>query len=328
MWIDENLLLHQNNMATTIYTYLHNDDLSGSRIVSMDDCMCKLYNIKRDDSSFLKDFNAELNKPALYILIHETTKQAYIGETDDFIKRINQHITKKGFWEEVLVFVGSNEDTLSKTEVQYLEFLAYNKAKETLSYDISENTQAPKNPHMNVMQKGKTDKFFKYVQFLSKFIGCEIFEKRPNVILRTVLETNNPKVVPAPIHYTTDDLKGRIIMSLNGAGEYSKREMVLAIVKEYMKQYPETTLSELKATFRRDYLGRYALYEFIQEDIESARKWKELGEDHLHYFIQDKDILTSGDGINFVVCVEWEKSNIINVLGIAKALGWTFEILK
>lgn len=31
-------------MATTIYTYLHNDDLCGSRIVSMDDCMCKLYN--------------------------------------------------------------------------------------------------------------------------------------------------------------------------------------------------------------------------------------------------------------------------------------------
>ena len=210
-------------MATTIYTYLHNDDLSGSRIVSMDDCMCKLYNIKRDDSSFLKDFNAELNKPALYILINETTKQAYIGETDDFIKRINQHITKKGFWDEVLVFVGSNEDTLSKTEVQYLEFLAYNKAKETLSYDISENTQAPKNPHMNVMQKGKTDKFFKYVQFLSKFIGCEIFEKRPSVILRTVLEANTPKVVPEPIHYTADDLKGRITMSLNGVGDYSKR---------------------------------------------------------------------------------------------------------
>ena len=315
-------------MATTIYTYLHNDDLSGSRIVSMDDCMCKLYNIKRDDSSLLKDFNAELNKPALYILINETTKQAYIGETDDFIKRINQHITKKGFWDEVLVFVGSNEDTLSKTEVQYLEFLAYNKAKETLSYDISENTQAPKNPHMNVMQKGKTDKFFKYVQFLSKFIGCEIFEKRPSVILRTVLEANTPKVVPEPIHYTADDLKGRITMSLNGVGEYSKREMVLAIVKEYMKQFPETTLSELKATFRREYLGRYALYEFIQEDIETARNWKELKEDHVHYFIQDKDILTSGDGIDFVVCVEWEKSNIINVLGIAKALGWTFKILK
>ena len=315
-------------MATTIYTYLHNDDLSGSRIVSMDDCMCKLYNIKRDDSSFLKDFNAELNKPALYILINETTKQAYIGETDDFIKRISQHITKKDFWEEVLVFVGSNEDTLSKTEVQYLEFLAYNKAKETLSYDISENTQVPKNPHMNVMQKGKTDKFFKYVQFLSKFIGCGIFEKRPSVVLKTVLEANTSKVIPVPIQYTAEDLRGLVKMSLNGVGKYSKREMVLAIVKEYMKRYPETTLGELKATFRREYLGRYALYEFIQEDIETAKRWSEFGENHAHYFLNDKDILTSGDGFSFAVCVEWERNNIINVLGIAKALGWTFEIVR
>ncbi len=315
-------------MATTIYTYLHNDDLNGSRIVSMDDCMCKLYDIKRDDSTFLRDFNAELNKPALYILINETSKKAYIGETDDFIKRISQHITKKDFWEEVLVFVGSNEDTLSKTEVQYLEFLAYNKAKETLSYDISENTQAPKNPHMNVMQKGKTDKFFKYVQFLSKFIGCGIFEKRPNVVLKTVLEANTSKVIPAPIQYTAEDLRGLVKMSLNGVGKYSKREMVLAIVKEYMKRYPETTLGELKATFRREYLGRYALYEFIQEDIETAKRWSEFGENHAHYFLNDKDILTSGDGFSFAICVEWERNNIINVLGIAKALGWTFEIVR
>ena len=52
-------------MATTIYTYLHNDDLNGSRIVSMDECMCKLYNIKRDDNDFLKDFNEDLQNPAL-----------------------------------------------------------------------------------------------------------------------------------------------------------------------------------------------------------------------------------------------------------------------
>lgn len=93
-------------MATTIYTYLHNDDLSGSRIVSMDDCMCKLYNIKRDDSDFLKDFNEELQKPALYILVNQGNLKAYVGETDDFTKRISQHLAKKDFWDEVLVFLG------------------------------------------------------------------------------------------------------------------------------------------------------------------------------------------------------------------------------
>lgn len=323
-----NRFTNYKDMATTIYTYLHNDDLSSSRRVSMDDCMCTLYNIKREDSTFIRDFNDDLGKPALYILLNESEKRAYIGETDNFIKRINQHLSKKGFWNEVMVFMGSNEDTLTKTEVQYLEYLAYCRANETKSYDISENTQVPQPPHTNVIQRGKADKFFKYVQFLSKFIGCGIFEKRPSVVLKTVLEANTSKVIPAPIQYTAEDLRGLVKMSLNGVGKYSKREMVLAIVKEYMKRYPETTLGELKATFRREYLGRYALYEFIQEDIETAKRWSELGENHAHYFLNDKDILTSGDGFSFAVCVEWERNNIINVLGIAKALGWTFEIVR
>ena len=312
-------------MATTIYTYLHNDDLNGSRIVSMDDCMCKLYNIKRDDNEFLKDFNEDLQNPALYILTNKNSRKAYIGETDDFTKRIVQHLAKKDFWDEVMVFLAS-DGSLSKTEVQYLECLVYKKACEMNSYDLSENTQTPKSPHMSVMQKAKADKFFKYVQFLAKFVGSDIFEKRPNVVLRTTLEAVQPKVLPVEIEYTNEDLKGRIFMSLNGEGKYSKREIVLAIVKEFMKQSPGTTLSELKATFRRDYLGRFAQYEFIQEDVETAKNWKELGEDHNHYFLND--VLTSGDGVDFVVCVEWDRTNIIKVLGIAKALGWTFGIIK
>ena len=312
-------------MATTIYTYLHNDDLNGSRIVSMDDCMCKLYNIKRDDNEFLKDFNEDLQNPALYILTNKNSRKAYIGETDDFTKRIVQHLAKKDFWDEVMVFLAS-DGSLSKTEVQYLEFLAYKKACEMNSYNLSENTQTPKNPHMSVMQKAKADKFFKYVQFLAKFVGNDIFEKHPNVVLKTTHEAAQPKVFPVEIEYTNEDLKGRILMSLNGEGKYSKREMVLAIVKEFLKQSPDTTLSELKATFRRDYLGRFAQYEFIQEDVETAKNWKELGEDHNHYFLND--VLTSGDGVEFVVCVEWDRTNIIKVLGIAKALGLTFGIIK
>ena len=315
-------------MATTIYTYLHNDDLNGSRIVSMDDCMCKLYNIKREDSTFIKDFNDHLQKPALYILLNKENRRAYIGETDDFEKRIAQHISKKDFWDEVLVFLGSNEDTISKTEVQYLEFLSYHKAIEVGSYDISENTQSPKKPHMNVIQSGKTDKFFYYVQYLAKFIGCDIFEKRPNMVLKTTLEASNPKVLPVDIEFTSEDLKGNIKLSLNGKGKYSKRKMVLRIVQEFVKQYPDTTYNELRATFKRDFLGRFAQYEFLQDDIEMARKWKELGEDHSHYFLDDKDLIISGDGVQFAVCVEWDKNNIIKVLGIAKALGWQFDIVK
>jgi len=310
-------------MATTIYTYLHNDDLNGSRIVSMDDCMCKLYNIKRDDSTFLKDFVDDLQKPALYVLLNKERSKAYIGETDDFNKRIAQHAVKKDFWDEVMVFLGSNDDTLSKTEVQHLEYLAYNKAMDVKSYDLSENTQSPKQPHMNVMQKGKTEKFFKYVQFLAKFVGCDIFERRPSVTLTTTLEVAQPIVTPIAIKLTKDDLSGRIFLSLNGEGKYTKRELVLAIVREFVKENPSATFSELSATFKRDYLGQFSQYNFLEPDVEKAKNWEVLGEDHVHYFVND--VLTSSDGVQFVVCVEWERNNIVPVVGIAQALGWKVE---
>ena len=314
-------------MATTIYTYLHNDDLNGSRIVSMDDCMCKLYNIMRDDSDFMKDFERDLQFPALYILINKDKSKAYIGETDEFFKRIAHHILKKDFWTEVMVFLG-NEDTLSKTEVQYLEYLALEKAKQVKSYDLSENTQAGKIPHMNVIQKGKTDKFFKYVQFLAKFVGCDIFEKRANVILRTSLEAVQAKVLPGEVKVTPDDLKGRVFLSLNGEGKYTKREFVWHVVDEFLKSYPTTTFAELRATFKRDYLQRFSQFEFLQDDVKAARNWKELGFDHCSFFIKDEEILRSGDGMDFVVCVEWDRNNLIKVLGIVQALGWKFEILR
>lgn len=218
-------------MATTIYTYLHNDDLNGSRIVSMDDCMCKLYNIMRNDADFMKDFEKDLQSPALYILVNKEKSKAYIGETDDFIKRIAHHIIGKDFWTEVLVFLGTNEGTLSKTEVQYLEYLALEKAKASHSYDLSENTQGGKIPHMNVMQKGKTDKFFKYVQFLAKFVECRIFESCANV--------ESSKVLPNSVPLTNEDLKENAKSTLSGESKIGKSKTALQIKSNELKNFWE-----------------------------------------------------------------------------------------
>lgn len=313
-------------MAKTIYTYLHNDDLDGSRIVYMDNCFCKVFKIKRSDTDFLQKFKDELSKPALYILFNKELGKAYIGETDKFYKRIHHHIAGKEFWTEALVFMAT-DDSLSKTEVQYLEYLAFDKASKMNVFDLKENSQMPTVPHMSLMQQSKTDEFFIYVVLLAKFVGCDIFEP-VNHKVRIFLDSVKPKVLPAfPIKYSSEELKGNIYMSLNRQGRYTKRRMVLEIVKEFMRQFPETTFEELRATFKRDYLQRFAQFEFLQNDIESAKNWKELNEDHQHYFVSDEDIIVSGDGVRFVVCVEWDRNNIVNVLGIAQTLGWEYEIL-
>ena len=49
-------------MAKTIYTYLHNDDLNGSRVVYMDNCFCKLFKIQRADGDFLQLFKGRQSR--------------------------------------------------------------------------------------------------------------------------------------------------------------------------------------------------------------------------------------------------------------------------
>ena len=54
-------------MAKTIYTYLHNDDLNGSRVVYMDNCFCKLFKIQRADRDFLQIFKEDLQNSSMSI---------------------------------------------------------------------------------------------------------------------------------------------------------------------------------------------------------------------------------------------------------------------
>lgn len=307
-------------MAKTIYTYLHNDDLSSSRIVSMDNCFCKLYNIQRGDNEFLQAFKDDLQKPALYILLNKKEVKAYIGESDTFFSRLQSHMACKDFWLEALAFTAS-DDSLSKTEVQYLEHLAYDKASKMNTYDLRENTQVPKAPHMTLIQKSKTEEFFKYVQFLTKFVGCDIFEQKPSVVLRTTIGTSEePLVRPIEIPFVEGQLGGRIKLSFNGEGAYPKRFFVMPVVKEVMKTFPDATFAQLQATFPVSLLGvRWGGWGMLQDNLAYA----EQNSDRFN-----PEILTSSDGVRFRVCNQWDQHNILSILGIVKAMGWKWDVIK
>ena len=56
-------------------------------------------------------------------MLKEDEKKAYIGETDDFVKRINQHLSKKGFdarkpKEQYLGFELANDQPLHFKDVE------------------------------------------------------------------------------------------------------------------------------------------------------------------------------------------------------------------
>jgi hypothetical protein len=313
-------------MAKTIHTVLYDDVLDGSKIVTMDNCVCQLYDIKRDYDALIRDSKENLAKPALYVLLNRNTHKAYIGETDDFSQRIASHMLKKEFWDEALAFM-ANDNSLTTTEVRYLESLSYEVAKAAGVYDLSENTQVPKRPYVQSIQEYKIKDFFNYVKLLTKFVGCNVFEKITSHQQSASFSSSVRKIISVDLGITSQDLEGREVkLSLNGV-VYNKGKFGFAVVKEYLKFHPKATIAELKEIFHIGLLGSWGRWELLEDDLDYAKSLKESSGQFRH-LVKDEFVLTSGDNIRFVVSNQWDKVNILNLLQIAKNQGWSYEIIK
>ena len=163
-------------MGKTVTTYLVDGDPKGTRYAFISNKICQMFVVPRSNLDYL-DKQKKLHKPAFYILIGEdemAKPQAYIGETENFRERVKDHDQKKTFWQKALIFVSKDAD-MTKTDVQYLEYLAVQQAKNINRYGLQENKQTPKEPNLPEYQKDAMDEFFEDIKFLTSFIGISIF---------------------------------------------------------------------------------------------------------------------------------------------------------
>ena len=163
-------------MAKIVHTILFGEDMDSSRQVYIDNCVCQLFLIRHDDNAVLAQIADAIDKPAVYVLLNRETRKAYVGQTDSFKKRLQQHWNKT-FWTEALCFQ-ANDNSLHLTSIHYLEAIAYDLAKNVGNYDLSENTQVPKKPATTPQHRIPAEQFFEYVQFLTQFVGCDIFSSK------------------------------------------------------------------------------------------------------------------------------------------------------
>lgn len=98
---------------------------------------------------------------------------------------------------------------------------------------------------------------------------------------------------------------------------YNKRNLVLAIVKYYLETHPEKTLEELRQVFPDAIRGSLG----VVAPVEKAR------EKEIRYFLDEDQILVTGDGQLIAVCNQWGIGNIGPILQIAKDLGYQVEAL-
>ena len=160
---------------TKVFQILVPDNTLVSRIISCENQVTELFVIDRADKKFVAEHSAELNKPALYILVNRDKRQLYVGETDDSIKRLKNH-EAKDFLTEAIVFHSTTE-TLSTTEVRWLEAKTYEALKELGYYDLSENKVAPQQPPLKKNQIYTLEPIFEEAKNYICAAGFDIFLK-------------------------------------------------------------------------------------------------------------------------------------------------------
>lgn len=167
-------------MATlTVYTKLLDQTLDGGRIIDFGTTKsCECYVIPRDKTNDICKKHSRLQQYGFYMLLgHDKNMKpmVYVGQTNDFTNRVNDHKQKKDWWDTALVFV-SKLSGIYASEALYLEYLGWKAVKEADNF-IVENSKDILEPQISEAKKDEMENFFEDIQFLTRFYGCKAFDQ-------------------------------------------------------------------------------------------------------------------------------------------------------
>jgi hypothetical protein len=105
--------------------------------------------------------------------------------------------------------------------------------------------------------------------------------------------------------------------------QYGKNRLVLAVVKDYIRNHENCTLESLQTTFPKKLQGSYGVVDTFEN---ATRIYTGTERKHKRHFLKDKITLRSGQQI--VVCTEWGIGNINQFINKAREIGYNIEEIK
>lgn len=164
-----------NAKAKTINLLLYEGTLKG--VISMADSSWnsgELYSAPRESVDDLISSDA-CSKFGVYLLLSED--MVYVGQSSDLSKRIRQHIIGKDWWERVVVLTTS-DDSLNRSDIDYLESILISKASQNNRLDC-DNKNKGNNPKVDRFRKVVLEQYLDEALFLMELIGISVFGEVP-----------------------------------------------------------------------------------------------------------------------------------------------------
>lgn len=165
----------------TIKLFLIDGDPNGRMTCELSNWTGKAYKIPRIKIKDCSD-RPDLSNPGIYLLFgkDESGKElVYIGEAEVVLKRLNQHLTQKDFWNEAIVFI-SKDENLNKAHIKYLENGLFEIAKSVNRYQI-DNSTIPTQSSIAESDRAEMEEFIENIKILINTLGHKVFEEKREI---------------------------------------------------------------------------------------------------------------------------------------------------
>lgn len=124
----------------------------------------------------------DINNSGVYFLVGKSDDQMrdriYIGESEDVLKRINEHIMKKDQewqdWSECVIFT-SSDDQLNKAKIKYLESSLYTLAIDADRAEVN-NQQNPTKSSLSESEIAEMDEYLDNLRLVIGAMGYRFLE--------------------------------------------------------------------------------------------------------------------------------------------------------
>ena len=173
----------------TIKIFLIDGDPNGRMSCELSNWSGKAYKIPRIKIKDCTDRD-DLTSTGVYLLFGKDDngdEQVYIGEAESILKRLNQQLTQKDFWNEAIVFI-SKDENLNKAHIKYLENRLHDIATAAKRYKI-ENSIIPTRSSISESDRAEMEEFIEYIKMLVNTLGHKVFDEKREFKLKQKQET-------------------------------------------------------------------------------------------------------------------------------------------
>lgn len=173
----------------TIKIFLIDGDPNGRMSCELSNWTGKAYKIPRIKIKDCAD-RPELVSTGVYLLFgkdDEGKDKVYIGEAESILKRLNQHLTQKDFWNETIVLI-SKDENLNKAHIKYIENRLHDIAKTANRY-VMENSIIPTQSSISESDRAEMEEFIENVKMLVSTLGHKVFDEKREFKLKQKQET-------------------------------------------------------------------------------------------------------------------------------------------